>query len=111
MMLYVRRSKTLNNIFSMIGLAMKAGKVLSGEFSVETGIKNSSVLLCIIASDASDNTKKKFTNMCAYRQIKMITLGDKISLGKAIGKEYRATIGIVDEGFANAILSKVGEQA
>ncbi|PKM66284.1 MAG: hypothetical protein CVU95_11525 [Firmicutes bacterium HGW-Firmicutes-2] len=86
-MLYVRRSKTLNNIFSMIGLAMKA------------------------ASDASDNTKKKFTNMCAYRQIKMITLGDKTSLGKAIGKEYRATIGIVDEGFANAILSKVGEQA
>jgi ribosomal protein L7Ae-like RNA K-turn-binding protein len=93
----------------MIGLAMKAGKIVSGEFSVETGIKNGNVLLCIIAEDASDNTKKKFTNMCTFRQITLITLSDKAGLGKAVGKEYRATLGVVDEGFAKTILSKIGD--
>lgn len=86
---------------------MKAGKVVSGEFSVETAIKKNEVILCIVATDASDNTKKKFKNMCTYRNLDLIELGEKTSLGGAIGKEFRATIGIVDEGFAKAIKSKL----
>lgn len=86
---------------------MKAGKVVSGEFSVETAIKDGQVFLCIVAGDASDNTKKKFKNMCTYRNIDLIEFGDKTLLGAAIGKEFRATIGIVDEGFAKTIKSKL----
>lgn len=86
---------------------MKAGKVVSGEFSVETAIKSGDVLLCIVAEDASENTKKKFKNMCTYRNIDLIEFGDKITLGGAIGKEFRATLGVVDEGFAKAIKSKL----
>lgn len=86
---------------------MKAGKVVSGEFMVETAIKSEEVFLCIVASDASANTKKKFNNMCTYRNIDLIEFGDKAMLGNAIGKEMRATIGIVDEGFAKTIKSKL----
>ena len=48
----------------MLGLAMKAGKVVSGEFAVDKSIKEGSAFLVIIASDASDNTRKKFSNSC-----------------------------------------------
>lgn len=89
---------------SMISLAQKAGKVVSGEFSVEKGLKEGEVVLCIIASDASDNTKKKFNNMCTFRSIDMIVLADKDQLGKTIGKQQRATLGITDEGFKKGIL-------
>lgn len=96
----------MNKLYSLLGLCMKAGKLLSGEFSVEKGIKEGNVCLVIVASDASDNTKKKFNNMSTYRNIDIIQLGDKVSLGNAIGKDIRASIGICDEGFAKNILAK-----
>lgn len=97
----------MNKSLSLLGLAMKAGKVVSGEFSVETAIKSGEVFLCIVAVDASANTKKKFNNMCTYRNIDLIEFGEKTTLGGAIGKEVRATIGIVDEGFAKTIKSRL----
>jgi len=94
----------LDRQMSMISLAQKAGKVLSGEFSVEKGLKEGDVVLCIVATDASDNTKKKFKNMCTYRSIDMLELADKEQLGRTIGKQQRATLGITDEGFKKGIL-------
>ncbi len=49
----------MNKTLSLIGLAMKAGKVVSGEQTVEMAIKSGEVFLCIVAVDASDNTKKE----------------------------------------------------
>lgn len=50
----------------MIGLAQKAGKVASGEFSTEKAVKTGKAYTVIVADDSSDNTKKMFTNMCTY---------------------------------------------
>jgi len=93
----------LNKTLSMIGLCQKAGKISSGEFSVETAIKAGHAHLVIIADNASDNTKKKFTNMCNYRQIPYKIDFDKDELGHAIGKQFRATICVTDEQFATSI--------
>ena len=51
---------------SMISLATKAGKVVSGEFCTEKEVKSGMAYLVIVADDASDNTKKKFRNMCEF---------------------------------------------
>ena len=51
-----------NKVLSMLGLATKAGKISSGEFSTEKEIKTGYAALVIVAEDASDNTKKKFKN-------------------------------------------------
>ena len=48
---------------SMLGLAMKAGKVSSGEFATEQAVKSGSAYLVILAETASANTQKKFRNM------------------------------------------------
>ena len=53
-----------NKILSLIGLATKAGRTVSGEFSTEKEVKSGRAALVIVADDASDNTKKKFKNMC-----------------------------------------------
>ena len=45
-----------NKALSLIGLASRARKVSSGEFSVEKAIKSYNAFLVIIAEDASDNT-------------------------------------------------------
>ena len=88
----------------MLGLATKARKVVSGEFSVEKAVKEGKAVLVLVAEDASNNTKKLFTNMCAYYQVPMYLLSNKETLGHAIGKEIRASIAILDTGFANVIM-------
>lgn len=87
----------------MIGLATKAGKTQTGEFSTEKAVKEGNACIVLVATDASDNTKKKFRNMCNYYQITMKEFSDKVSLGNACGKEFRATLAITDAGFAKTI--------
>lgn len=95
----------MNNhkVLSLIGLAMKAGKVASGEFSTEKAVKTGKGYLVIVAESASDNTRKKFRNMCEFYHVPIFYLGEKEELGKAIGKEYRAALAILDDNFAKAI--------
>ena len=100
-------SLPLNHILSQIGLAMKAGKLVSGEFQVEKAVKEMKARLVVVAEDASDNTKKHFTDMCRYRNIPIRFLGKKEQIGRTIGKAFRASIAIMDQGFAESILKKV----
>lgn len=93
-----------NKILSLIGLATKAGKTVSGEFATEKSVKTGKGLLVIVADDASENTKKKFRNMCEYYEVPVFFLSDKEGLGKAMGKEFRASLAIQDENFAKAII-------
>jgi len=92
-----------DKIYSMLGLAQKAGKLLSGEYTCEMAIKAKKCRLVIIASDASDKSKKKFIDMCNFREINIFEYGTKDELGKYIGKTSRAIIAIKDLGFANSI--------
>lgn len=92
-----------NKILSLIGLAMKAGKVVSGEFSTEKAVKTGHACLVIISEEASDNTRKKFQNMCTYYEVPIYFYGTKIDLGIAIGKEFRASLAVTDQGLSTAI--------
>lgn len=91
-------------IYSMLGLAQKAGKLVSGEDSCEKEIKCHRAELVIVAQDASDNTKKKFNNKCKFRKINYIEFGVKKLLGKYLGNNYRAILCISDINFKNAVL-------
>ncbi|MHA9739624.1 L7Ae/L30e/S12e/Gadd45 family ribosomal protein [Robinsoniella peoriensis] len=92
-----------NKILSLIGLAMKAGKVVSGEFSTEKAVKSGHACLVIISEEASDNTRKKFQNMCTYYEVPIYFYGTKIDLGIAIGKEFRTSLAVTDQGLSTAI--------
>ncbi len=48
----------MNNYLNTLGLAARARKIITGETLI-TKIRNNEVEFVIIASDASDNTKKK----------------------------------------------------
>lgn len=94
-------------VFSLLGIAMKSGNIASGEFSTEKAVKEHRAALVIVAADASDNTKKMFTNMCTYYKVPICFLGDKTVLGHAIGKEYRASMAVLDKGLADAIMTQL----
>lgn len=96
-----------NNALSMLGLATKAGKTVTGEFSTEKAVKEGRAFLVLVAEDASDNTKKNFRNMCEYYKVTMEVFGDKDSLGAACGKEFRASVAVTEEGLAKAVIKQI----
>ena len=94
---------------SLVSLATKAGKTASGEFCTEKEVKTGMAELVIVAEDASANTKKKFKNMCDFYEVPIYFYGDKDTLGHAMGKEFRASLAILDEGFAKGVLKHLTE--
>lgn len=96
-----------DKVISLIGLAERARKVASGEFSAEKAVKSGTAYLVIVAEDASDNTKKNFSDMCTYYEVPISIYGRKEFLGHGIGKEMRASLAILDEGFAKAIQKQI----
>lgn len=106
-----QQSKQQLKIYSMLGLAMKAGKVVSGEFATDKSIKSGAARVVLVSEDASDNTKKMFSNMCAFYQVPRYFFGTKETLGHAIGKAMRSSLAITDENFANSIIKHLEQSA
>ncbi len=96
-----------NKVLSLMGIATKAGKTVSGEFSVEKAVKEGRAVLVIVSTEASDNTKKMFTNMCTFYEVPLYFIGTKDELGMATGKAMRASVAILDEGLAKALEKQI----
>jgi ribosomal protein L7Ae-like RNA K-turn-binding protein len=98
-----------DKVLSLISLATKAGRCASGEFLTESETKSGRAGLVVVAEDASENTKKKFRDMCEFYDVPIIFYSDKDTLGHAMGKQFRASLAILDEGFAKGILKALKE--
>lgn len=94
---------SMNKIYNFLGLAQRAGKLVSGEQAVQIGIDRRRVLLLLIAADASSNTRRKFESLAANHGVSYIIFGERALLGQFIGKSPRAVVGVLDRGFANVI--------
>lgn len=89
----------------MLGLAMKAGKVVIGTEQVIAYLQKGKLKLVLVSGTASDGTKKKIYNKCEFykTRIEELEIGTD-ELGALLGKMYTpAVIGITDENFTSAI--------
>jgi ribosomal protein L7Ae-like RNA K-turn-binding protein len=99
-----------NKFYSNLGLAMRAGKVITGEDGIVSALKSGHAKLVIMAEDASANTSKKLVDKCSHYGVPVISFGTRSELGGSIGKAERVAVAITDAGFA-ANLKKALEQA
>jgi ribosomal protein L7Ae-like RNA K-turn-binding protein len=90
---------------SLLGLANRARKIISGEELTVKEIRNGKAKLVLLSLDASDNTTKKITDKCKTYQVPVKRVENRYILGSAIGKEARVVVGILDEGFAKKLLT------
>lgn len=89
---------------------MKSGNLVSGGFATEKAIKDYKANVVIAADDLSENSRKKYDQMCEYYHVPMFYYGTKEELGHAIGKEYRAVLAIVDQGLAKAVIQSINQE-
>ncbi|HWQ70823.1 MAG TPA: L7Ae/L30e/S12e/Gadd45 family ribosomal protein [Desulfitobacteriaceae bacterium] len=94
-------------ILSYLGMARRAGKIISGESQVEAMLKKNKGQLLILAEDAP-NVQKKYEQWAHDLKIPIIVFGTKNELGIALGLSPRSVILVMDDGFAKAILKARG---
>ena len=93
-----------------IGFARKSRQLVSGEFAVENAVKQNKAVVVVLASDASDNTKKKFRNMTENRGIPLFFVADKARLGRALGTEIRASLAVTGRELGEAVINALSEK-
>ena len=98
----MNKQKALN----MLGLAMRAGKLITGEELTINEIRKHKVSLVIVTTDASKNTQKKLSYKSKYYQTACFVEFTQGEILGAIGKP-RKVIGVLDQGFANKIMTLI----
>ncbi|TDF98186.1 YlxQ family RNA-binding protein [Paenibacillus piri] len=92
-----------NNFYNNLGMAMRAGKLITGEESVIDAVRRGEAKLVIVATDAALNTSKKVGDKCSTYQVPLHQYGSREQLGASIGKESRVVIAVTDSGFAKML--------
>lgn len=90
-------------VMSRLGLAMRAGKLVSGEEIVLKAIRSGEAKLVLLAGDASENTGKKFADKCSSYKIPLLIGYTRFELGAAVGKPERVVFAVTDRGFADML--------
>ncbi len=98
-------------ILNFLGLANRAGKVVSGQDLVVKAVQHRQAVLVIIANDASEQSKKLYIDKCRFYHTTYQFFATKDSLGNAIGKEARSACAILDNGFAKKLVSMIEQNS
>ena len=91
-------------LLNLLGLAKRAGKVITGEELVVKSIQNGKAQLVFVAADASANLIKKITDKSSYYEVAVSQMFSEIELSVAIGAN-RKVLAIADSGFAKKMES------
>ena len=102
------RVEYMEKILGMIGLAKRARALCAGGFLSEDAIKSGNAKFVIIASDASDRSKKNIINSCEYYKVPYVEFSDMQSLGKVTGGGEKSVLAVTDMNFAKALKEKIG---
>lgn len=93
----------MDKILLNLGLAKRAGHVISGTDMVTEGLRNNSIYLVFLARDTAINTTKKITDKAKTYNVDVNKNYSCNDLSQAIGKKNVHVIGIMDRGFAKLL--------
>ncbi|MDN5325728.1 MAG: hypothetical protein PWP41_424 [Moorella sp. (in: firmicutes)] len=99
----------MNNIYSLLGLAYRAGKIAWGYQAVVAALRSQKVELVLLARDSSPGLKTRILRFCREYHRQGLLYGHKNELGAALGKPPCAVVGITDKNFAVIIRQRVRE--
>ena len=89
---------------SLLGLAQRAGRIISGEELVVKAIQDKKAKLVFLANDAAPNLTKKITDKSNYYKVEVSTVFSTLELSTAVGKA-RKVLAITDAGFTKKMRS------
>lgn len=98
----------MEKVLSLLGLMKKAGAIACGEDNSSEAVRDGKAKVLILASDASDNARKRAENLCSGRKlIKLDIECTKAELAWALGMSGCAMAAVCDLGFAVALVREL----
>ena len=98
----------MEKVLSLLGLMKKAGAIACGEDNSVEAVRDGKAKVLILASDASDNARKRAENLCSGRKlIKLDIECTKAELAWALGMSGCAMAAVCDLGFAVALVREL----
>ncbi|MFT8871326.1 MAG: YlxQ family RNA-binding protein [Sporolactobacillus sp.] len=91
----------------LLGLAQRAGKVVTGEETVIRAIRQRKARIVLLAEDASARTVKTLSNKCTFYDVPLHRVSDRMVLGKAIGQPARVVVAVMDSHFAGGLIERL----
>ena len=86
-------------MIQLLGLAQRARKTILGEGMIIEKMKHTTNSFVFLASDAGSNITKKIQDKSNTYQHILVTDFTSKEISKAIGKENRKVVLIIDKGF------------
>ncbi len=100
----------MDSIPSLLGLALRAGRLAVGEEPVGVACRCHKGYLLLLASDAADNTIRRALHFCQAGKTICLTLPlTKQELGSGLGRASCAMLALTDVGFAAAVAEKLAQ--
>lgn len=96
-------------VLGMLGMAQRAGKVISGAEGVTSTLNSGKAELLLISRDISRNTLDKLLSAAEKgekvtgKAVTCFRFGTSDDLGQATGKAARAAVAVTDKAFAKGI--------
>ncbi len=97
-------SNKKQRLLQLIGLAQRAGRIVSGEEFVVDAIRKGQTRLVFLAEDAAANLTKKISDKSNTYQVEIVTAFSTLELSAAVGKT-RKVVAVTDAGFTKKMRS------
>ncbi len=94
------------SVTGLLGLAVRAGRVRGGAEAVKDSIRGGKSRLVILASDASEGTKRAFRRLAGNSGVPVLECHTSLELGACLNRAPKAVLSISDRHFANGMLKK-----
>lgn len=101
--------KKRSDLYSWLGLAQRAGKLISGDGTLEASLRKGEGYLLVIAQDCGKNNFEKYIYLAGREHIPYFFFGTKEELGLALGKSQRVAVLVMDEGLAREVVKRKSE--
>ena len=98
-------------MLGLLGLMRRASAISPGEDQAAEAVRAGKGKLLLLASDVSDNARRKAENLAAGRSVEPVPLPfDRETLGAALGLGSCSVAAVTDLGFAEAFAGLLAAQ-
>ena len=98
-------------VLRLLGLARRAGAVVSGTEAVRGAIRQGEARMVLLAEDVSGPQLKKVERTLENRSIPTAKLGTRAILGAAVGRAPVSAVAVTGGSFARQVQRKLDPQA
>lgn len=106
---HTQKTVTEERVLSFLGIALKAGQLVSGADAVSAASVKNKVHLFIAAEDSAEGTLRLLNRLSEDRKIPLYRFSSKGKLGKQLGQRDRAIVAVTDKNFAEQLVFLLNE--